>query len=268
MADGPIERLRAHLGDFTPSEEAAAHYFIEHPTSVANKTIAAVAREAGLSSTAIMRMCQRIGYSGYAEFRFCMNRQLLSHGADADEGADVGGELSSHDNLANAYSAYLRKTTDGLDKAQLARFARLILNARRISIWGANRTYESVKQLSLRLFRIGIFNQTTSDEQVMDDISTILGPGDLCIVMSMNGRGSKSYGTLMSSLVERGCDVLLVTMNPKLPFIKSASEAVVLPWISSDYAASLLEDQIVVFMYVECLLNEIAHLLDGGEGRS
>mgnify|MGYP000232227858 CR=1 FL=1 len=199
MADGPIERLRARLGDFTPSEEAAARYFIEHPTSVVNKTIAAVAREAGLSSTAIMRMCQRIGYSGYAEFRFCMNRQLLSHGADADRGVDEGRELSSHDNLANAYSAYLRKTTDGLDKAQLARFARLILNARRISIWGANRTYESVKQLSLRLFRIGIFNQTTSDEQVMDDISTILGPGDLCIVMSMNGRGSKSYGTLMSS---------------------------------------------------------------------
>lgn len=260
MADGPIERLRAHLGSFTPAEEAAARYFIEHPTSVVNKTIAAVAKEAGLTSTGIMRMCQRIGYSGYAEFRFCMNRQRLSHGADLDE----RDETSAAANLADAYAAYIRKTAEGLDREQLARFARLILGARRISIWGANRTYESVKQLSLRLFRIGIFNQTTSDEQVMDDISTILGPGDLCIVMSMNGRGSKSYGSLMASLVERGCDVLLITMNPKIALIRHATEAVVLPWISNDYSGGFLEDQIVVFMYVECLLNEIASLVDEG----
>lgn len=96
----------------------------------------------------------------------------------------------------------------------------------------------------------------------MDDISTILGPGDLCIVMSMNGRGSKSYGSLMSSLVERGCDVLLITMNPKIGLIRHATESVVLPWISNDYAGGFLEDQIVVFMYVESLLNEIANLVD------
>lgn len=255
MAMGPIERLRAGLDSFTRAEEAAARYFLEHPSSVMNKTIAAVAKEAGLTTTGIMRMCQRIGYSGYAEFRFSMNRHLISHGADEDE------TDSSMTHLADAYATYLRKTTDGLDRAQLTRVARLILDARRISIWGCNRTYESVKQLSMRLMRIGVFNQTTSDPQIMDDISAILGEGDLCVVMSMNGRGTKSYATLMSSLVERGCDVLLVTMNPRIALIGHATESVVLPWISKDYASGFLEDQMIVFMYVECLLNEIANMI-------
>lgn len=261
MANGPVERLRAGLGSFTPAEEAAARYFIEHPAAVVNKPIADVAREAGLTATSIMRMCQRIGYSGYAEFRFSMNRALMSHGADGERPANS----SSFTTLAEAYATYLRRTADELDREQLARVARLIVEARRVSIWGANRTYESVLQLSLRLFRIGIFNQTTSDPQVMDDISTILGPGDLCVVMSMNGRGCSSYGQLMSSLLERGCTVLLVTMNPKISLIDHASEAVVLPWISNDYVGGFLDDQMVVIMYVECLLNEIARLV-GGEG--
>lgn len=261
MAVGPIERLKAGLGSFTQAEEAAARYFIDHPSSVVNKTIAAVAKEAGLTTTGIMRMCQRVGYSGYAEFRFSMNRHLISHGVDNTE------EASSIDHLADAYATYLRKTTDSLDREQLQRVARLILGARRISMWGCNRTYESVKQLSLRLFRIGVFNQTTSDPDIMDDVSSILGTGDLCVVMSMNGRGTKSYASLMSSLVERGCDVLLITMNPKIGLIKHAAEAVVLPWISRDYATGLLEDQMIVFMYLECLLNEIATLVgEDGHG--
>lgn len=261
MADGPIERLKAGIGSFTKAEEAAALYFIDHPASVRNKTIASVAKEAGLTTTGIMRMCQRAGYSGYAEFRFSMNRYLISHGAgQGDEETDT-----PVSRLADVYSSYLRKTTDGLDVEQLGRIARLITGARRISIWGCNRTYESVMQLSLRLLRIGIFNQTTSDPQVMDDISTILGEGDLCIVMSMNGRGTRSYPALMTSLVERGCDVVLVTMNPKIGLIRHATEAVLLPWISNDYSAGFLEDQLIVFMYVECLLNEIAGLVDGPE---
>lgn len=261
MADRPIERLKAGLGSFTKAEEAAARYFIEHPSAVLNKTIAAVAKEAGLTTTGIMRMCQRIGYSGYAEFRFSMNRQLVSRGT-GDEGHGDGSAL---DGIADAYATYLHRVASEIDPEQLERVARLFLDARRISIWGANRTYESVMQLSLRLMRLGIFNQTTQDPQVMDDISSILGTGDLCVVISMNGRGSKSYGSLMSSLVERGCDVVLITMNPKIALIKHATESVVLPWISNDVSFALLEDQMIAFMYIECLLHEIAELVDRDE---
>lgn len=256
MGNDPIGRLERGMEAFTPSEAAAARYFIAHPSSVINKTISKAAEEAGLTNTSIMRMCQRAGYSGYAEFRFSMNRYLLSRGDEPIGGSEPADSLSF---LADAYALYAHKLADGIDREQLKRFATIIYQARRISIWGANRTYESVKQLSIRLMRIGIFNQTTSDPQVMDDISTILGEGDLCIVISLNGRGNRSYGSLMGSLRDRGCAVFLITMNPKVSCAQKASEVVVLPWISNDYASRhALEDQIVVFLYLECLLREVA----------
>lgn len=248
---------------FTPSEAAAARYFLANPSSVVNKTISKVAEEAGLASTSIMRMCQRAGYSGYAEFRFSMNRYLLSRDGGAGESSKPADSLAF---LADAYALYARKLADGIDRDQLRRLAETIARARRISIWGANRTYESVMQLSIRLMRIGIFNQTTSDPQVMDDISTILGEGDLCIVISLNGRGNRSYGSLMGSLRDRRCTVVLITMNPKIACAQKASETVVLPWISNDFASRhALEDQVVVFLYLECLLREVASIAGANE---
>ena len=234
---------------FTPSEAAAARYFLANPSSAVNKTISKVAEEAGLASTSIMRMCQRAGYSGYAEFRFSMNRYLLSRDGGAGESSKPADSLAF---LADAYALYARKLADGVDRDQLRRLAETIARARRISIWGANRTYESVMQLSIRLMRIGIFNQTTSDPQVMDDISTILGEGDLCI--------------LMGSLRDRECTVVLITMNPKIACAQKASETVVLPWISNDFASRhALEDQVVVFLYLECLLREVASIAGANE---
>lgn len=260
MAGNPIERLEKGLDSFTKSEEAAARYFIDHPASVLNKTIAAISKETGLTTTAIMRMCQRVGYTGYAEFRFSMNRYLTSHGPAEDRGSTPAAAQ-----LAGAYASYFQKVAEGIDDEQLGCIAKLILDARRISIWGCNRTYESVMQLSLRLMRIGIFNQTTSDPQLMDDIASILETGDLCIVISPNGRGTKSYPSLMRSLMDRGCNVVLITMNPKIGLAKCAGETVVLPWISNDYEGGILEDQIIVFLFIECLLHKLTDLMDEAE---
>lgn len=255
MRNDPIARLEQGMDAFTPSEAAAAHYLIDHPAAVLNKTISSLASQAGLTSASIVRMCQKAGYSGYAEFRFSMNRYLLSREED-ERGQEPSDPLAL---LANAYASYARRLVDGIDRDQLRRFADEIARARRISMWGANRTYESVKQLSIRLMRIGVFNQTTSDPQVMDDISTILGEGDLCIVISLNGRGNRSYGSLISSLVERGCTVWLITMNPKAAFARHATETVVLPWMSRDMEGThTVEDQVIVFLFLEFLLREVA----------
>lgn len=259
MTGGLIERLKESLSVLTPAEAACAQYFIENPTAVVNKTIAAVARESGLGSTAIVRMCQRIGFSGYAEFRFSMNRHLMSQGMGSVGGAPTD---TSGVNLAGAYSTYLHRVAHEADTEQLERLASLIVKARRISIWGCNRTFESALQLSSRLLRIGVFNQVTSDPQSMDDIATILGKGDLCVVLSLNGRGTKRYPSLMNSLTSRDCDVALITMNPKSALVEQATECAVLPWISNDYSETFLEDQLVVFMYLECLLQRIAHKLN------
>lgn len=256
----PLERLKSGFDTFTNAEKAAATHFLEHPSDVVGNTITSVARSANLSTTAIMRMCQSVGYSGYAEFRFSMEKYLSV--VDSRDANSEGTEISeSIQRLTDTYSSYLRRVADVVDAEQLTVMARSICDARRISIWGVNRTHEGVMQLSNRLMRLGIFNQASADIITMVDIAAILGTGDVCIVFTMNGRGT-DYAPLMDSIVNRGGEVFLVTMNPSINLIEHATQAVVLPWISRDYEFGTLEDQIIVFMYLEILLGEVSHVLE------
>lgn len=259
----PLERIEHGIGTYTKAERAVADFFLEHPADVVGSTITSISDASGLSKTAIMRMCQRIGYSGYAEFRFSMEKYLNAVGPVTPD-ARKGGAVESMQHLADTYSSYLRRVSDVIDIDQLATMARGICQARRISIWGVNRTHEGVMQLSNRLMRLGIFNQASSDIITMVDIAMILGKGDLCIVFTMNGRGT-DYAPLMDSIVERGGEVYLITMNPEIGLIKHATQAVTLPWISRDYEFGTLEDQIIVFMYLEILLDEISKVIDSAD---
>ncbi len=72
----PLERIEHGIGTYTKAERAVADFFLEHPADVVGSTITSISDASGLSKTAIMRMCQRIGYSGYAEFRFSMEKYL------------------------------------------------------------------------------------------------------------------------------------------------------------------------------------------------
>lgn len=192
-----------------------------------------------------------------------MNRYLVYRGADAkpDDLLPNGLATNQLKELASVYSSYVLKTYESADEVLLDEIARDICESRRLSIWGVNRTFESVCQLSNRLFRIGIFNHCTSDFMVMDDVGAIFGEGDACIVFSVNGRGYNSYGMLMDSMRDRGCSVTLFTMNPRLELAKHATRAVVLPWVSNDYTITALDDQLVFMAYVELLLNKVAHRL-------
>lgn len=259
----PLERIEHGIGTYTKAERAVADFFLEHPADVVGSTITSISDASGLSKTAIMRMCQRIGYSGYAEFRFSMEKYLNAVGPVAPD-TRKGETVESMQHLADTYSSYLRRVSDVIDIEQLATMARGICQARRISIWGVNRTHEGVMQLSNRLMRLGIFNQASSDIITMVDIAMILGKGDLCIVFTMNGRGT-DYAPLMDSIVERGGEVYLITMNPEIGLIKHATQAVTLPWISRDYEFGTLEDQIIVFMYLEILLDEISKVIDSAD---
>ena len=64
-----IERMKSQEENFTESELAVARYIAGHPMDVVGNTVSKVSELSGLSAAAIVRMCQRMGYSGFSEFR-------------------------------------------------------------------------------------------------------------------------------------------------------------------------------------------------------
>ena len=252
-----FDEMRHAMPSLTKSEAKAASAILDNPSVVLNGGITTVAKSLGVSNSALIRMCQKLGFNGYAEFKFSLHRTLLASESVAD-GAHVEEDTGQ---LLSVYSEYIRRIPRYVSDEQLERFAQSIISARRLDIWGRNRTSESAQQLSHRLTRLGVYNKWTDDPTVMEDDADIFGVGDVCVVFTLSGRGSSQYSAFMKTLRDRGAEVFLVSMNKQLPLCENATEAFFLPWISRDNSANFFEDQIIVMMFIEILLLKVSRLL-------
>ena len=253
----PMERLRRELPTLTKAEANVAHYVMSQPNAIVGTSLARFARDAGSSNTAVIRLCQKLGYDGYAEFKFSMARHLLAH-----EPHTSGAAQDPVQRLVDTYAGYISRIPTYVDMDEVKHMAGVIRGARRLAIWGANRTAESAEHLSERLMRIGIFNRATSDPLLMADEANALGKGDVCILLTVNGSASSDYAAEMDHIVKHGGQVFLVTMDPRIDLAQHATASVVLPWVSRDNAEDLYEDQIVIFAFIEIMLYEVARPVD------
>lgn len=249
----PMERLRQELPSLTKAEARVAGFVASNPSAVVGTSLARFARDAGSSNTAVIRLCQKLGYDGYAEFKFSMARHLLAHEAN---GTDQTSDPAQR--LMDTYASYIRRIPSSVDMGDVRRMADAVRDARRLAVWGAGRTAESAAHLSNRLMRIGIFNRMTSDPPMMADEANALGAGDVCVLLTVNGSASADYASDIDMVVRRGGQVLLVTMDRRIDLAGHASATVVLPWISRDNTTDLYEDQVVILAFTEILLYEVA----------
>jgi DNA-binding MurR/RpiR family transcriptional regulator len=265
----PLDLLRSHYDSFTKAEQKVADFILNDPHRLVAFNLANLAQQSGTSNAAVIRMCQKMGFDGFSEFKFSFNRWLLSLGADssAQEAAlqDAVPKNDHMQNLLDTYFQYIRQIPTFVSEAELKELAGHILAANRLDIWGINRTAQSAAQLSHRLLRLGIYNRMVSDTIVMSDASDTLGRGDVVILFTLNGRGSITYADLLAVLKKRGCYTVLVTMNPKLKAAQHAQQVVTLPWVSHANNVNFYEDQIIVYFFIELLLYEVARLSPLGD---
>ena len=261
----PVTMLKRNYDTLTKAEQRLADYILSHPRCVLDGLgISDISKAARSSNAALVRLCQKLGYKGYSEFKYSMHRYLLAQGAERGEESGEGPAAPDPmHNTIETYVRYLRRIPDCVNTDDLRRAAQSICTARHISIWGFNRTFQSAKQLSNRLGRLGIFNQVTDDWVVMTDDSEILTEKDLCIVISVAGRGLTGHDVLFRSLGESRCPMILITMNPKITAAKYATQIFTLPWISHDDADNFFEDQVIVYLFLELLLYEVAKIYPG-----
>lgn len=251
----PLQQLKEQMPTLTQAEQKAAQYILDQPNALLIISLTELAKASGASNSAVIRLCQKLGYDGFSEFKFSVRRSLL--GGDGETETDGGDPLQR---LVDTYVRYLNQLPAALDRQELAAVARAMREAKHLCLWGVNRTALLARQLHLRLTRLGILSNVTDDTIVMADQASVLGPGDVCVLFSLQGRGLVSSPTLAPNLHAGGATLIVVTMNPKLPMRKYADHTVVLPCISRSDSHNFYEDQIIGYVFIELLLHELSRL--------
>lgn len=132
------ERLRGHLDGLSRQQRKIADYLLDHAQEIPFLTVPLLAEHTGASEATVVRLCQRIGYRGFAELKFALLEDLRREPVtDALAGAVPAGDAQrSLELVAEQDRHNLAQTLEGIDREAFRKAAAALFQADHIYTWG------------------------------------------------------------------------------------------------------------------------------------
>jgi len=242
-----LERLEQHAGQLTNTEKKISQFVLSNRKETIRANIAELAKLSGTSRSAVLRFAQKLGYSGFSEFRYDFS--IFVHAGQTAR-KESAGQIQL---LASYYETAIKKIADYVSEKQLEEIAERISRAGRVKIFGLNRNSYSAQQLRHHLHTLNFDAEAVWDTVLVRDLSAAARPGDVHVYFSVNGATPIIREAIQSS-AQQGADTVLVTMRQNSPMEPYATHLVLLPstaLVTTDY---FLDQQAINFIFIEILI--------------
>lgn len=159
--DNRLAPLLSRGESLTRAEYRVLAHLTEHPLLVGNITVRQLAQATFVSTATIMRLCQKLGFSGYSEFIWHCKTLL----AETPHIAAQPGESGDLPALFNRFIANYQQTFQWATAQKRQRFTHLLREQERFFLYGAGFSYLFAEYFTKKL-------------QVLGKTAFISGPGD------------------------------------------------------------------------------------------
>lgn len=255
-----LEKIQSNFDNFTPGERLVADYVIQCPIDAFRYSAEVLAERSRTSRSNVVRLCQKLGYSGFSEFKYEMNRYMNSplaaaklHSSAAGEPAEIPGSTFEK------YLSCFRGMALLCLSPQLKEASDIIYQSNKKIIYGIYHSYFTAQQLAFRLNRCGMDASAVSDASIMESYVEILSPEDTAVIISISG--GKTYVEILKAYKKKGVRTILITMTENSPSSRYAYTTILLPCITRQYRGTVLDDAPVFYFFVELLIDEISRHL-------
>jgi RpiR family transcriptional regulator, carbohydrate utilization regulator len=213
---GVLARLRAHLADMNDAERKVAEYVLEQPGIVHRFSVARLADESGASTGSVMRLCQRLGFTGYAAFRMALAVELLTPGYAPEARIDsIDTPWTAMSKTLRSGMTMLRDTLDLLDEQAVDRAAHALASATRVELYGTGAIASALCHLAQqRLLRLGLTSAAYTDREALTYSASLLKPG--CVAVGISHYGiTFEIPAAMEIARENGATTIAITSAPR-----------------------------------------------------
>ena len=159
--DNRLATLLTRGASLTRAEYRVLAHLTEHPLLVGNITVRELAQATFVSTATIMRLCQKLGFSGFSEFIWHC-KQLLTETPYIAAQAQQRPELPA---LFSQFIANYQQTFQWVTQEKRAQFSTLLRQKESFFLYGAGFSYLFAEYLTKKL-------------QVLGKTAFISGPGD------------------------------------------------------------------------------------------
>lgn len=235
------EDLRAVLASgaarFPKRLRQVAIFLWQHPSEVALGSISAVAEQAGVQPSTLVRFAKLFGYAGFSDFQELFKAHVKSAGRNgANQVARTKDNANLHfvRGLVAASHTSLGRIDDDFDLATFERMIAILGRAGLIYIVGSKRAFPVTAYISLTLSQQGVKNVLVDNigSTAFDQIGC-LGPTDAVLAVSFSPYNSITPD-LVAAARARKARVVSITDSALSPLVKLSDAW--LEVIESDFA--------------------------------
>ena len=251
-----IEDKLAEQETFTTTEKRIADYIRLHFEEAVYLTIEELAKATYTSHSAIIRLCKKMGYTGFKEFRFELGREVHQLVAQFNHVIDPNFPFSHEDNAQTIAKKMADLTVQTIKKAQLQiegqeldTIATTLNKANRMFLFAKGDSQITARKFQNKLVKLNKFLILAEEYSDSSWNAANLMKNDCAIFISYSGR-IHHYERILAYLNYVGTPSLLITGNEHSEMAKKATMSLVISQDEYDFAKVATFSSQIAFDYV------------------
>lgn len=211
--------------------QQAAEYLLNHPSSSALGTVAAIAKEAGVQPSTLIRFSNALGFSGFSEMQNLFRQNLLSQSPSYTE--RIRKTSKSINGKSDAYALFRDFSSDNslaidelstsLSKKDFSTAIRMLAKTQTIHIIGVRRAFSIASYLAYSL------RHCDKKTFLVDNVGAMhkeqaanFNKSDLLVAISYHPYAQETRDVL-NAAIEKGMKTIVITDNQLSPVKQFAS---------------------------------------------
>jgi RpiR family carbohydrate utilization transcriptional regulator len=251
-------RLRTFLPSVRPSERKVAQYILSNPESVVELPITELARLSGVSDATVVKLCQRVGYSGFQELKINLARELsmpykrvYGKVKPGDTMEEIKEKAFSHNERA------LHDTARILNSVELESAVSALSAAPRIHFYGSGASGIVALDAEQKFLRIGMNCQAFNDPHLGATAAALLDKGAVAVGISHSGATRDTVDSL--TIAHRaGATTVCITNAMGSPIAQAADTVLLTAVAESDFRGGAMASRIAQLSVIDILFIGVA----------
>ena len=259
----PTTRIAAVGPSMLSSERRVAERIVADPALALESTAQELADAVGVARTTVIRTCQTLGYTGYAQLRVALAQELaLLAAASTDYGTSALGSIRA---AVDAFGQGLPQLTALLGEEDVEAAVQRILVADRVLAVANGLSGPLALDLAMRLTAAGRPAEYVADPIAQQIAAAQLSERAVCLVVSGSGSNRATLETVRVAQ-RAGAGVIAITSFARSELVTLAETALVVPSAGGTFRHELEHTSRVAHSLLIEALVDILGVRLGAEG--
>ncbi|WP_213583642.1 MurR/RpiR family transcriptional regulator [Paenibacillus sp. J2TS4] len=214
--------INSIYSSLTKSEKKVADTVLKDPEAAVFFTITDLAEKADVGETSVIRLCRKLGFKGYQEFKLSIVQDL------ATPAEQIHGEIEENDNTETVAKKITSQNTQALNNAlsllneqHLVKIVDAMIAADSIFFYGVGSSGVTAMDAKYRFMRLGFQVDAIMDSHMMAMNASLAGKNDVVGVISTSG-STKDVVDAVTIAKASGAFIFCITNHAKSPVTQQA----------------------------------------------